>query len=88
MGNHSFVWRSFWDVASPKQAAQTLVEFYGAAAASTATHCALAAERDGRDADRRFWQAALEELRSGHNKTADANGPQSSSQGNGRRQTS
>jgi hypothetical protein len=55
-------WDSFWDIASPVQAARALREFYGERASEAATRCAVAAKNDGRDRDHQFWQAAIAEL--------------------------
>lgn len=72
MGDQPLDWQSFWDIASPKQAAQALLHFYGAAAAQAAAHCALAAEADGRDADRRYWQAVEAELVAGEEQASES----------------
>ena len=77
MGDQPLDWQSFWDIASPKQAAEALREFYGSAAAQAAEHCALAAEADGRDADRRYWQAVEAELAAGEDQLSDSGPPQS-----------
>jgi hypothetical protein len=55
-------WCSFWDLASPDQAARALSELYGARAAEAAARCASAARRDGRHRDYRFWVAAFVKL--------------------------
>lgn len=55
-------WKSFWDLSSPEEAARTLRQFYGAAAAKAAADCAAAAQLDGRDEDCRFWTATLAEF--------------------------
>jgi hypothetical protein len=62
MGDRPLDWQSFWDVATPRHAAQMLLEHYGAAARQAAAHCARAALADERRADHDFWNAALEEL--------------------------
>ena len=72
MGSQPSDWQSFWDIASPKQAAQALLQFYGAAAAQAAAHCALAAEADGRDADRRYWQAVEAELAASEDQASES----------------
>jgi hypothetical protein len=56
-------WSSFWDLATPGEAADALRGFYGAAASAAAAQCVSAAESDGRASDQRFWlavHAALE----------------------------
>jgi hypothetical protein len=62
MSEDALNWNSFWDLASPAEAARVLTEFYGPAAAEAAAHCAAAAQDDGRESDHRFWMAALAEL--------------------------
>lgn len=52
-------WNSFWDVATPEQAARELITSAGAGAADAAISCADAAQRDNRDADFRFWMAVF-----------------------------
>ena len=63
MARPSFNWNSFWDLASPEQAAEALVRFYGSDAARAAAECALAADADNRDDDYRFWLAVFHNLR-------------------------
>ncbi len=63
MSDQSLYWTSFWDVASPRQAARALAAFYGQDAEGAAAHCAQAAKHDGRDEDHHFWLAALDEIR-------------------------
>ena len=55
MARQSLNWNSFWDLATPEQAAQVLVEFYGVDAALAAAYCGLAAYADDRDDDYRYW---------------------------------
>jgi hypothetical protein len=62
MGDRPLDWQSFWDVATPRHAAQMLIEHYGAAAHQAAAHCARVALADERWEDHDFWNAALEEL--------------------------
>lgn len=52
-------WKSFWDLASPEEAARHLAELYGPYAIVAATHCAATACVDHRYDDLRFWLAAL-----------------------------
>lgn len=54
-----FDWQSFWDLASPEQGAEKVLELFGAEAAAAAAHCAAAASSDNRDDDYRFWIAVL-----------------------------
>lgn len=56
-------WRSFWDIATPYEAAIAFIDLYGAEAIKAAQECALSARKDGRDEDRRFWEAVLAILR-------------------------
>jgi hypothetical protein len=62
MSEDALNWNSFWDLASPPEAALMLIEFYGQSAAEAAAHCASAAKDDERESDRRFWLAVLAEL--------------------------
>ncbi len=62
MSDFAVNWNSFWDLASPAEAAALLREFYGDAAADAATHCAAAARSDDRPSDHRFWMAVAAEL--------------------------
>jgi len=55
-------WNSFWDLASPEEAARALRTYYGAAAAEAAARCATAAKSDDRESDYRFWIAVSAEL--------------------------
>lgn len=56
-------WNSFWDLASPAEAARALCEFYGAEAAEAALSCANAAKNDSRESDYRFWMAVYDDLK-------------------------
>ena len=56
-------WQSFWDIASPQQAATAMASTYGEAARQAALQCAAAAEADGRLEDSRFWCAVARQLR-------------------------
>ena len=62
MEEDSFDWRSFWDLASPDEAAIAFVELYGANAGRAAHQCVLTAAVDGRDEDQRFWLAVVARL--------------------------
>jgi hypothetical protein len=55
-------WKSFWDLLSPKEAAQYLTETYGAGAIDSASHCAETAQSDGRETDHQFWLTVLAHL--------------------------
>lgn len=57
-----FDWESFWDIASPAQAAGLLIECYGLAAASAAADCASSALNDDRELDAQYWTAVLGEV--------------------------
>jgi hypothetical protein len=57
-----FNWNSFWDLMSPAEAAATLRNEYGPAAAEAAAQCAIAALDDNRESDHRFWIAVSAEL--------------------------
>jgi hypothetical protein len=63
MADESPDWQSFWDLASPEEAARILLESYGADAIGAATECAETAEGDGRETDHQFWIAVLAHLR-------------------------
>lgn len=52
-----FDWNSFWDLATPEEAAATFREIYGAAAAEAVAECATAAKNDDRATDHQFWLA-------------------------------
>src|SRR3546814_15142822 len=56
-------WQSFWDIASPQQAATAMASTYGEAARQAALQCVAAAEADGRVEDSRFWCAVARQLR-------------------------
>lgn len=70
MGEDFFDWTSFWDLASPEQAARTLAGLYGPDAARAAADCALAAADDDRDEDYRFWLAVFARLRAAEQRPA------------------
>ncbi len=57
-----FNWSSFWDLATPEEAAITFRELYGASAAQAAAQCANAASKDNRESDHRFWLAVCAAL--------------------------
>lgn len=50
---------SFWDLASPSEAARALAEMYGQNAKQAAATNVQTAHRDSRHADREFWLAVL-----------------------------
>ena len=56
-------WGSFWDLASPQEAARLLREQYGSDAARHGAESSLAANSDGRDEDYDFWLAVFADLR-------------------------
>lgn len=58
----SIDWESFWDLATPEQAADILFALYGSGAAKAAADSRAAARADGREEDVRFWDAAREVL--------------------------
>ena len=55
-------WSSFWDLASPEEAARALRGIYGRDAARASAECLLVATTDGRADDCKFWMAVLAEL--------------------------
>lgn len=57
-----FDWNSFWDLATPQEAAATFREIYGPTAAAAAAECVTAARNDNRESDHRFWVAVSAEL--------------------------
>lgn len=58
-------WNSFWDLATPAEAAAVFRESYGAQAADAAQECASAAKKDDRETDHLFWLAVTAELKKG-----------------------
>jgi hypothetical protein len=80
MEEDSHNWCSFWDLASPDQAARALSEVYGAGAAEAAARCASAARRDGRYSDYRFWAVTFVKLH-GANELAQTNEPSARTKG-------
>ncbi len=62
MAQDAFNWKSFWDIATPEEAARILTGWFGMMAAQLAVDCALAAGSDQREDDRRFWLAVLDSL--------------------------
>jgi len=62
MAQDAFNWKSFWEIATPEEAARILSEWFGMMAAQLAVDCALAAGSAQRDDDRRFWLAVLDSL--------------------------
>lgn len=59
-----FPGHSFWDIASPRQGATALRQWFGDQAAAEAQRCADAAKADGRDDDYRYFVAVLAQLKS------------------------
>jgi hypothetical protein len=68
-------WNSFWDLATPTEAAAMLRESYGAGAADAALECASVAKNDDRETDHFFWLAVSAELRKEPGETATASQP-------------
>lgn len=62
-------WQSFWDIATPREGANAIIEIYGTAAADAVLRCLAAARNDNRDEDFHFWTAVL-----GYIKSADRPG--------------
>ena len=56
-------WSSFWDLATPEQAARMLSRLCGPDAALAAAYSGMAARADDRDDDYRFWLAVFARLR-------------------------
>jgi hypothetical protein len=56
-------WNSFWDLATPADAAAVLRDSYGPRAAQAAEECASAAKNDDRETDHFFWLAVAAELK-------------------------
>lgn len=63
MGKDSVNWTSFWDLASPQEAARLLCKLHGPNATRISAECALAATGDGRNEDYNFWLAVFRDLR-------------------------
>jgi hypothetical protein len=68
-------WTSFWDLATPSEAAAALRDSYGSEAAETAQECADVAKQDDRETDHFFWLAVAAELRKGPNIAEPASQP-------------
>lgn len=62
MAIQSLPWNSFWDVVTPRRAAELLLLDFGEAAVGAAATCASAADADGRHEDASFWRAVIAEL--------------------------
>jgi hypothetical protein len=56
-------WNSFWDLATPAEAAAALRDSYGAQAVEAAQECASVAKDDDRETDHFFWLAVAAELK-------------------------
>jgi len=56
-------WNSFWDLATPTEAAAMLRDSYGPRAPEAAEECASAAKDDDRETDHFFWLAVAAELK-------------------------
>ena len=52
-------WDSFWDLGTPEEVADWLVEEHGNQAKHAAARCARQARLDGRSSDHWFWVAVL-----------------------------
>lgn len=61
-GLDSLDWESFWDLATPSEAADVLFALYDSGAAKAAADSRAAARADGREDDVRFWDAARDIL--------------------------
>lgn len=59
-----FPGHSFWDIASPRQGATALRQWFGDQAATQAQRCADTAKAEERDDDYRYWIAVLARLKS------------------------
>lgn len=70
-----FDWNSFWDLATPQEAAATFRDIYGPTAAEAAEQCAVAAKKDNRESDHRFWAAVSAELSKSDNTASAVPGP-------------
>lgn len=62
MSEEPIDWNSFWDLATPAEAADLFRTFYGPDASRAAAHCAAAAKGDDRESDHLFWLAVSAEL--------------------------
>jgi len=56
-------WNSFWDLATPTEAAAMLRNSHGPRAVEAAEECASVAKNDDRDTDHFFWLAVAAELK-------------------------
>ncbi len=68
-------WNSFWDLATPTEAAAMLRDSHGPRAAEAAEECASAAKNDDRDTDHFFWLAVAAELKKDRSAAAAASQP-------------
>lgn len=68
-------WNSFWDLATPTEAAAMLRDSYGPRAAEAAEECASAAKNDDRETDHFFWRAVAAELKRDPGVAAPASQP-------------
>lgn len=56
-------WNSFWDLATPTEAAAMLRQSHGPQAVEAAQECASVAKDDDRETDHFFWLAVAAELK-------------------------
>ena len=55
-------WHRLWDLDTPEQAAETLIEFCGSAALEVSEHCGLRSYADDKHDDCLFWLAVYNKI--------------------------